>query len=119
MTEIDIALSTSNQDVATADSNDSDVMNLVVCNSNTTTARTLTVTKYNGTNDRIIAVISIPANSGIALGVEAIDLIEGNFLKGTKYGPLGYFFRLKTGSKIKMKQDTGTDLYVTGHQMNF
>lgn len=118
ITRIRAALSTSITDVAVSGSDDSDILTMAVWNTGSST-RTLTVYKYDGTNQDIIALISVPANTGYVLGSSPIRLIENNLLAGTISENTKIYFPLKSGDKIQMKQDAGTDLVVIGFQKNF
>lgn len=120
ITRIRAALSSSYATIATGAADDSDVYALEIINTGAST-RTLTVALQNdGSNDDVIAVISIAASAGIAAGNNAIRLISGNYLPYLIYDNAGNLhFRLYNGNIIKMKQDSGTDLIVKGYQLNF
>jgi len=118
-TSIRLALSSSYQDLATGAADDSDVVALTVTNTGAST-RTLTVVYNQASNDDVIAVISIGANLGTSLGLNAIRLISGNYLPGTYINNNGnLIFNLKSGEKLRVKQDSGTDLLIVGKQLNY
>lgn len=118
-TSLRLALTTSYQDLATGAADDSDVTAITVTNTGSS-SRTLTVVYNQASNDDVIAVISIPANAGTAAGNNAIRLISGNYIPGATYNNNGNLvFNLKSGEKLRVKQDTGTDLLIVGKQFNY
>ncbi|HRH55018.1 MAG TPA: hypothetical protein PLN38_16930 [Chitinophagales bacterium] len=118
-TSFRLALTASYQDLATGAADDSDVVEVVVTNTGAS-SRTLTVAYNQASNDDTIAVVTVPASTGIAAGNNAIRLIQGNYLPGTYYNRNGnLIFNLKNGEKLRVKQDTGTDLLIVGKQLNY
>lgn len=120
MSEIRVALQTTDSDVATAGSDDSDVYALDIINTQNAT-KEVTISYYDGSNTDVVCVVSIPANSGIVAGVYAVELIKFGYLPKILSGPFGSYIRIKSGSKIKMKISSGSnnDLKVLGYQNNF
>lgn len=114
-----LALSSSFQDFATGAADDSDVVDITIVNTSSS-SRTLTVAFRPVSTDETIAVVTIPAYSGTAVGNNAIRLITGNYIPMLYFNSNGNLvFNLKSGEKIRLKQDTGTDLTAHGKQLNY
>lgn len=83
---IALSLTTSYQDFAVAQSNDSVVSVLVATNTNTSTAKTVT---FADKDDLVIGVVTIPANSGNSISAPAIDLLATRLLYTCEYDAFG------------------------------
>lgn len=97
-----------------------DLTKLLVVNT-TGAAITLTVYEADATTSDIIKVISIPANSGQALNIDAIKLIAdiNNQLPGVRLDAFGnYFLRIAANKKLKVAA-SATGLRIIGEIESF
>jgi hypothetical protein len=103
---IALSLTTSYQDLVTAQAEDSVLSVLVATNTNTTTAKTLT---FADKDDKVLATVTIPANSGNSISNPPIDLLSTRLLLTVEYDAFGNsVIRLfySGPDKIKAKVDS-------------
>jgi len=101
-----LSLTTSYQDFVTAQADDSVLSSLVFTNTNSTTAKTVTVANKD---DVVIGTITVPANSGLSISAPAIDVLSTRLLLTCEYDAFGnsvirlYF---SGPDKIRLKVDS-------------
>ena len=97
-----LLLTVTHQVITTGQANDSDIVVLSAVNTNSTTAKTITLADAS---DNTIGLIEIPANAGLAVGNPPIDLMRPGYgMVGLEPNPSGgYNIFLPNAVTIKAK----------------
>lgn len=111
------AVTASESDVFSADATYlRDVTTLVCINENAST-RDLSIYVHDGTNDKLLTVITVAGSAGQAVGIPPVRLISdpSNQIPGVRLDAFGsYFFRIPPGSKIRAKASAASSLFLIG-----
>lgn len=116
------AVGTSEGDVFSVDATYLRDITALACINENASSRDLSIYYNDGTNNKLMAVITIPGNAGQSAGVPAIRLISDPAyqIPSVKLDAFGnYFFRVPPGYKIRAKASAATSLFLVGQIEGF
>jgi hypothetical protein len=119
-TNIFLALTTSEADIFAADAVYLRDLTKLICINENASSRDLTIYEKDGTNDKIIAVITIPGNAGQSLSNPAIKLISDAQIPGVTMDAFGnYLFRCPPNVILRAKASAASSLFLIGRLESF
>lgn len=111
------AVGTSEADVFASDATYLRDVTVLMCINENASTRDLSLYFHDGTNSKLIAVITIDGSAGQAAGIPTIRLLSDptKQLPGVRLDAFGsYFIRIPPGCKLRAKASAATSLFLVG-----